>query len=66
MTPLGQQWTAGSTGNCIGLLVAGYSDGLASFGFGSEYGAKPYWTLQPGDTVTVTVNGTQRTEVYEG
>ncbi len=66
VTPLGQQWTAGSTGNCIGLLVAGYSDGLASFGFGSEYGAKPYWTLQPGDTVTVTVNGTQRTEVYEG
>jgi len=66
VTPLGQQWTAGATGNCIGLLVAGYSDNLVTYGFGSEYGAKPYWTLQPGDTITMTVNGTQRSEVYEG
>jgi len=66
LTPLGQQWTAGNTGNCIGLLVAGYSDNSTTFGFGSAYGTKPYWTLQPGDTITVTVNGTQRSEVYEG
>jgi hypothetical protein len=66
ITPLGQQWTAGSTGNCIGLVVSSYSDNSVTFGFGSEYGAKPYWTLQAGDTVTLTVNGIQRTQTYEG
>ena len=66
ITPLGQRWTAGSTGNCIGLVVSSYSDNSVTFGFGSEYGAKPYWTLQAGDTVTLTVNGIQRTEVYGG
>jgi hypothetical protein len=55
-------WSAGRgdtvvfQGNCIGLVVVGWSPTLVQFGFGSAYGELT-WSFNPGDQYRVWING---------
>jgi len=62
----GTTWSAGAGSNCIGLDVLYYSDNEIEYEFGSFYGSESKYTVQTGDTITVTVNGLQYTEEYTG
>ncbi len=48
-------WTAGTGGDCIGLVVSSYSSSQIVYGFGSGYNV--YGTANSGDAYTLTVQG---------
>jgi hypothetical protein len=62
----GMKWSAGAGSNCIGLDVLSYSDNQVSYKFGSFYGSESKYTVQDGDSITVTLNGLQHTEEFTG
>jgi hypothetical protein len=55
-------WTAGEPGDCIGLTIVQYSPTEVEYDLGNAYGLGPS-TVQDGDTIIVTINGAQFTEV---
>jgi streptogramin lyase len=62
----GTTWSAGADGNCIGLHILSYTDNQVSYEFGSFYGSETKYTVQNGDSITVTVNDLQHTEEFTG
>lgn len=48
-------WNAGQYGNCTGVELSEWSSTSVSFTFGNLYAR--YGIVQPGDTFTVTING---------
>jgi hypothetical protein len=63
-----QNWAAGryrpSIGelDCIGLIVTKFTSSEVDFRFGSGYAQfYPKYTLAPGDTVQISVNGASKT-----
>ena len=54
-----QGWTAGQSGDCIGLIVTSWSATQVTFGFGNQYGGYP--PVGPGDQVQVEVQGAEFT-----
>lgn len=48
-------WTAGQSGDCIGLVVTSWSPTSVVFGFGNEYGGYP--PVASGDSYTLEVQG---------
>jgi hypothetical protein len=55
-------WTAGQPGDCIGVSLMNYSGTQVEYDLGSGYGVGQS-TVQDGDTVIVTINGVQFTEI---
>jgi subtilase family serine protease len=52
-------WTAGQSGDCIGIVLQSYSSSEVVFGFDSFY--TNFNPVQVGDSITVTVQGTSFT-----
>ncbi len=57
-------WAAGTTGNCVGLVVSHYSPTRISYSFGSAYGTEdPPIVLSTSDAFSVIVDGATCSEV---
>ena len=55
-------WSAGKTGNCIGLKIIKYTNTMIKFDFGSWYDSTPaFYKLKSGDTFEFVVNGSTAT-----
>jgi hypothetical protein len=51
-------WYAGRPGDCMGLFVSSYTSNQIDYSFGSRYDTAPHdFVLNPGDQLTVAVNG---------
>ena len=48
-------WTAGQSGDCIGLIVTSWSSSKVVFSFDSEYGVDGNGPIAAGDSIEVTV-----------
>jgi hypothetical protein len=58
-------WKAGAgappTADCIGLIVSSWTPNSIVFRFGSAYGSFDHWTVDQGDSYTLTVEGASYT-----
>jgi hypothetical protein len=52
-------WTAGQTGDCIGLVVTSWSNTKVVYGFGADY--PNFHPVTKGDSIQVVVEGTTHT-----
>lgn len=66
VSPDGTSWSAGSGTNCIGDIVVSYTDSQVVIVLGSYYGTEPKYMIQPGDSLTVVVNGAEYQETVSG
>jgi Fibronectin type III domain/Putative Ig domain len=55
-------WTAGQPGDCIGVSLLNYSSTQVEYDLGNAYGVGQS-TVQDGDTVIITIDGAQFTEI---
>jgi hypothetical protein len=55
-------WTAGEPGDCIGVFLLNYSNTQVEYDLGNAYGLGQS-TVEDGDTVIVTIDGAQFTEI---
>jgi hypothetical protein len=54
-----QSWTAGETGDCVGLIVTSWSNTKVVYGFGADYAN--FHAVTKGDSIQVVVEGTTHT-----
>jgi hypothetical protein len=54
-----QSWTAGETGDCVGLIVTSWSNTKVVYGFGADYPS--FHAVTKGDSIQVVVEGTTHT-----
>ena len=52
-------WTAGETGDCIGLIITSWSNTTVVYGFGADY--PNFHPVTKGDSIQVVVEGTTHT-----
>ena len=59
-----QGWTAGQTGDCIGLIISTWTNTSVVFAFGNEYSGYP--PVTNGDAYTVEAQGKSSTGTVSG